>query len=218
MALTANRTLKWGVCDNQEAYNVLTNVHIYKNAFVGWSGAAARPLVAGDIFLGLADTEENNTVNALGTGVGATGDRIVRVNREGVIYSAAVTGAAAATDLGKAVYASDDGTLTLTATSNSRVGKITKYISTGVADVYFDVDDLAPAGITALAGTLTGTVNGTIVDVAAAAAATAGGATPTAAQVDAGIATAVAPIVTGVNEQLKEIQTTLNAVIAAIRA
>lgn len=68
----------------------------------------------------------------------------------------------------------------------------------------------------ALTGTLTGTANGSMVDVAATAAATAGGATPTAAQVDAGIATAVASIVTGTNEQLKELQTKLNALLAKL--
>lgn len=70
-------------------------------------------------------------------------------------------------------------------------------------------------------GTLTGTANGGVVDIAATAASTAGGAEPSAAQVDAGIATAVASIVTGTNEQLKELQTQLNAVIAdnvALRA
>lgn len=72
--------------------------------------------------------------------------------------------------------------------------------------------------LTALSGTLTGTANGSLADVAAAAAATAGGATPSAAQVDTGIATAVATIVSGTNEQLKEIQTKLNAIIAALQA
>lgn len=74
------------------------------------------------------------------------------------------------------------------------------------------------AAVAALTGTLTGTVNGAMVNVAATAAATAGGATPSATDVDAGIATAVASIVTGVNEQNKEFLTTLNAVIASLKA
>lgn len=72
--------------------------------------------------------------------------------------------------------------------------------------------------VAALTGTLTGTANGSMVDVAAAAAVTAGGATPTAAEVDAGIATAVAPIVTGVNEQLKELQTKYNELLTVVKA
>ncbi len=68
-----------------------------------------------------------------------------------------------------------------------------------------------------LAGTLTGTTDGTLVDVAAAAAATAGGSTPTAAQVDTGIATAVAPIVLGINLQNKELMTKINLILAKLR-
>lgn len=72
--------------------------------------------------------------------------------------------------------------------------------------------------IAALTGTLTGTANGSLVDIAATAAATAGDTSPSAAQVDAGIATAVASIVSGVNEQNKELLTKINEVIAALKA
>lgn len=78
--------------------------------------------------------------------------------------------------------------------------------------------DAQQANVPALTGTLTGTVNGAMVDVAATAAATAGGSTPTAAEVDAGIATAVASIVTGVNEQNKEMLTKINAILATLVA
>lgn len=59
-------------------------------------------------------------------------------------------------------------------------------------------------------GGLTGAEDNVLVDIAAAAAATAGGAAPTAAQVDTGIATAVAPIVSGTNLALKELQSKAN--------
>ncbi len=72
-------------------------------------------------------------------------------------------------------------------------------------------------GITALGGTLTGTVDGDLANIAATAAATAGASSPTAAQVDTGIATAVASIVTGTNTQLKELQTKVNAILAALQ-
>lgn len=75
-----------------------------------------------------------------------------------------------------------------------------------------------PETLDSLTGTPTGTANGSIVDVAATAAATAGGSTPTAAQVDTGIATAVASIVTGVNEQNKEFLTKINQIIAVLEA
>lgn len=73
------------------------------------------------------------------------------------------------------------------------------------------------AAVADLSGTLTGTANGSMVDIAAAAGACAGGSTPTAAQVDTAIATAVAPIVTGSNEQLKELQTKFNTLLAELR-
>jgi predicted RecA/RadA family phage recombinase len=68
-----------------------------------------------------------------------------------------------------------------------------------------------------LSGTLTGTANGSLADIAATAAACAGGAEPSAAQVDTAIALAVSTIVSGTNEQLKELQTKLNATLAKLR-
>lgn len=68
------------------------------------------------------------------------------------------------------------------------------------------------AVVAALTGTLTGTANGSLADVADIA--TAGGSTPTAAQVD----TAVNGAIAEVNTQLKELQTTLNAALAALKA
>ncbi|OQB95577.1 MAG: hypothetical protein BWX86_01151 [Verrucomicrobia bacterium ADurb.Bin122] len=68
----------------------------------------------------------------------------------------------------------------------------------------------APAALT---GTLTGTVNGALVDIAAAAGNCGGSASPAASDVDTAIATAVAPIVTGVNEQNKELMTRINDLV-----
>ena len=72
---------------------------------------------------------------------------------------------------------------------------------------------IAPTA-TALTGTVTGTANGVLEDIAAAAGACAGSTTPSAAQVDAAIATAVAPIVAGLNLQVKELMTKINALVA----
>ncbi len=63
----------------------------------------------------------------------------------------------------------------------------------------------------ALLGTLTGSATGTMVDVAAAACA--GAATPTAAQVD----TAIDSLETSTNLALLELQTKVNALIAALK-
>ena len=71
---------------------------------------------------------------------------------------------------------------------------------------------------TALTGTLTGTVNSALVDIAATAGSCAGTSTPSATNVDSAIATAVASIVTGTNEQLKELQTAIGQDRTAIIA
>lgn len=93
---------------------------------------------------------------------------------------------------------------------------------------YIDGDDVAVQGTAAtdaasitsaaLTGTLTGTANGSLVDIAAAAGACAGGAEPSATQVDTAIATAVAPIVSGTNEQLKELQAMVNKLVVDVTA
>jgi len=114
---------------------------------------------------------------------------------------------------------------TTDATAGMLVGFCTTAVGSGAGEVLGEVKlcglpellEGAQAAVADLSGTLTGTANGSMVDIAATAAATAGGATPTAAQVDAGIATAVASIVTGTNEQLKELQTKVNALLAALR-
>ena len=62
----------------------------------------------------------------------------------------------------------------------------------------------------ALAGTLTGTVDGTLADVAAIALSTSNTYT------DAAVNTAVNTAITSINLQLKELQTTLNAIISAL--
>ncbi len=64
------------------------------------------------------------------------------------------------------------------------------------------------AGVAALAGTLTGTTDGTLADVAAVS--TAGGNT----YADSAINTAI----TSVNLQLKELQTTINAILTSLKA
>ncbi len=68
------------------------------------------------------------------------------------------------------------------------------------------------ANVAALTGTLTGTVTGGMADTSASACG--GGATPAASDVD----TCIASLATAINAQLKELQTKLNAEIAALKA
>ena len=104
---------------------------IYEGAAVGENGSGYfRPLVAADPFAGFAERTADNSA-------GAAGAINVRVKTRGrVILS--VTGVTAVTDEGSTVYASDDDTFTLTATSNTAIGKIVRYISGTTVEVYFE--------------------------------------------------------------------------------
>ncbi len=111
---------------------------------------------------------------------------------------------------------SDPGELTKTAADGSRIGVAYEDAASDavlakvllIVGVDDDPSELSQAAVVAeLAGTLTGTVDGTLADVAAVS--TAGGNT----YADSAINTAI----TAINLQLKELQTTQNAVIAALK-
>ena len=104
---------------------------IYEGAAVGENGSGYfRPLVAADPFAGFAERTVDNSA-------GAAGAVNVRVKPRGRVILP-VVGVTAVTDEGATVYASDDDTFTLTSTSNSAIGKITRYISGTTVEVYFE--------------------------------------------------------------------------------
>lgn len=109
---------------------VVANDIIYEGSAVGLSSGYARPLVASDTFVGFCEQTVDNTG-------GAAGAKNVRVIASGLIQLA-VTGVAAVTDVGAAVYASDDNTFTTTASTNTYIGAVRRFISSGVALVEFD--------------------------------------------------------------------------------
>lgn len=103
---------------------------VYEGAMVGDNASGyGRPLVAADRFLGHALKKVDNTG-------GAAGDKNIRL-RTG-IYRLCCDFAVAITDVGALVYASDDATLTLTALSNSYVGRVSRYVSATKAEVEFE--------------------------------------------------------------------------------
>ena len=110
---------------------------IYQGAAVGLEAASGfvRGLVAGDVFQGFAREKADNS--------GANGAVNVRVQDKGKL----VLGIAGAviTDVGKAVYASDDNTFTFIATSNSFVGITRRFEAGGVMLVEFDVAGMKAA-------------------------------------------------------------------------
>jgi hypothetical protein len=114
MALTANRDVDHFVDQEIRRYPVAGGMRIFKGGFVGLNlSKYARPLEAGDKCVGLAYDAADNTN-------GVNGEHSIRVYTQGD-FLLALTGASR-TDIGKAVYASDDATLTFSATGNSFVG------------------------------------------------------------------------------------------------
>jgi hypothetical protein len=154
--------------DQQRAYElgerndigVIAADIIYEGAAVGDNASGyARPLVAGDPFLGFATETADNSA-------GAAGAKNVNLRTSGRVQLA--IGSLAITDLGKQVYASDDNTFTLTATSNSAIGRVVRFVSSGIGIVEFDVGRGGVGNITALTDSTTGTADGTVADVGAA--------------------------------------------------
>ena len=114
MALSANREVDRYVDQELRSYQAAASAHVYKGGFVGLdSSGYARALAAGDVCVGLAYEECDNSD-------GSDGNRSVRVYMQGDFLHA--LSSAALTNIGEAVYASDDETLTFTSTDNSLVG------------------------------------------------------------------------------------------------
>lgn len=103
---------------------------IYEGSAVGDDGSGyARQLVAADPFRGFAAKKADNAA-------GAAAAINVRVRQRGRIVLS-VSGLAI-TDVGKPVYASDGDTFTLTASTNTYVGRVVRYVSSGVGVIEFD--------------------------------------------------------------------------------
>jgi len=111
-----------------ESYPVIAADIIYEGAAVGENAAGySRPLAAGDVFQGFALRTVDNSQ-------GAAGAVRVEVYRECDIVLPIAALAVTANDRA-AVYASDDDTFTLTATSNSKIGWVSRWIEPGKACV-----------------------------------------------------------------------------------
>lgn len=114
-----------------EEYPVIAADIIYEGAAVGENASGySRPLVAGDVFQGFALEQVDNSA-------GSAGDKRVRVRTRGRV-TLAISGLAITANDRPAVYASDDDTFTLTVGTNSLIGYVSRWVSTGVAVVEFD--------------------------------------------------------------------------------
>lgn len=95
---------------------------VYEGSAVGDNASGyGRPLEGGDPFLGFSVAKTDNSA-------GSAGDKNIRVKQRGSV-EADITGVTGVGDIGSTVYMSDDDTFTLTSSSNSAIGKITRYIS-----------------------------------------------------------------------------------------
>ena len=109
---------------------VIASDIIYEGAAVGENGSGyMRPLVAADPFVGFAVKQVDNSA-------GAAGDKDVKLRSCGFVQLP-ISGLAITANDQPAVYASDDDTFTLTSTSNTKIGNVHRWISTGVAIVAF---------------------------------------------------------------------------------
>jgi len=131
MAKLTNDTLRtYETQDDSNALPVAAGTKIFGGALVGCTDTGyARPLQAGDKAVGFAKDGVDNTA-------GADGDTSVELKTRGKVCLD-MPGISIA-DVGKNVYASDDDTFTLTATSNSLVGKLVRVAEPEKGVVAFD--------------------------------------------------------------------------------
>ena len=135
---------------------VIASDIIYDGAAVGDNASGyARPLVAGDPFRGFALRKADNSA-------GAAGAVNVDVRTHGYVQLA--VGSLAITDVGKDVFASDDNTFTLTQSTNTRIGYVHRYVSSGVGVVAFGEHH---GTLTELTDSTTGTATDTCDDTTA---------------------------------------------------
>lgn len=126
--LAADKVRTFEIGDINELPVIAADI-IYEGAAVGDNGSGyARPLAAGDPFRGFAERKVDNST-------GAAGDLRVRLRRFGLIQLPIAS--LAITDVGKDVFASDDDTFTLTQGSNTRIGYVERWVSTGIGIIAF---------------------------------------------------------------------------------
>ncbi len=127
--LSKNTPRSYELGDENDVPAVASDI-IYEGAAVGDNGSGyGRPLTAGDPFRGFSIEKVDNSA-------GAAGAKNIRVKERGAVQLAVAS--LAITDVGKDVYASDDNTFVLTEGSNTRIGYVKRFVSSGVGVVRFD--------------------------------------------------------------------------------
>jgi hypothetical protein len=133
MALSADtpRAYGSGVDPTFTSLPCKSNVTIYEGSAVSEdsTNGTYNALAGGSTFVGFAHEQVINPTS---------GTKRVKVRQKGIVRLT-VSGASGNTDHGVTVYASDDGTFSLTSTSTSTsIGKVLQWITSTTCDVYFE--------------------------------------------------------------------------------
>jgi len=140
MALAADLARPFEAIGPINTLPVKASATIYRGSAVGLSSGYARALNAGDPFVGFADAKVVETTAVDGAkNVNVITHGLVQINLTGV----------AITDVGNAVYMSDDGTFTQTKGSNSFVGNVYRYVGTNTCVISFIASGVAYGAVAA---------------------------------------------------------------------
>lgn len=131
MATLAKDTYRIKVVGDVNEIPVIAADIIYEGAAVGIVKASghARPLNAADKFAGFAEAKADNST-------GSAADINVRIVARGVV-KLSVSGAVI-TDVEQPIYATDDDTFVFLPTGGVYIGKVIRFVSSGVVEVEFD--------------------------------------------------------------------------------
>jgi len=135
MGASDNINIKKEVGENMQEFPVAASTTIYRGSMVTQnSGDDIAALTAGDEFKGHAMEKADNSS-------GSAGDINCKVLQGKYRLQVSLSGVAQSDATERSiVYASDNETYTLTQGSNSPVGRVVRYVSSGVAVVEFDTD------------------------------------------------------------------------------
>jgi predicted RecA/RadA family phage recombinase len=132
MALSANNRLSSRGAGRPRAFAVAASVHIYQGGVVnlrreagagaGYAKIPATNVTTTEELAGIAYGETDNSS-------GVAGGKTVEVHTEGEFLLSFPGETLTQADVGAKAYATSDNVLTLTATNNAYVGRITEFVS-----------------------------------------------------------------------------------------
>lgn len=133
MTTLAADTTRDQIVGDLNEFPVIAADIIYEMAAVGLVDASghARPLTSSDRFVGFAQRKADNSA-------GAAADINVKVIKKGSV-KLSVSGAVI-TDFGQPIYAADDNAFQFSPVGGVYIGKVSRFVSSGVVEVAFDAE------------------------------------------------------------------------------